>query len=197
MRTLNNPFASHLAKFKTTLKLLRITDQWYVVPVKFRFGRNQDFLALLLLPLAEGRQNKGSPLMPIEGLFLLLASIQAQIIVKGIHRNETATIKTVRKKPLRHWWGLGDLVQLSFVKQNVLLQRVNKLLNEPPYGRQNQTKRRYIFRKTSAMKSWLTFAMIHSVEISLLFMSFKRLRLECDQMRQILLDWEQCPLTRV
>ena len=42
---------------------------------------------------------------------------------------------------------------LSFVKQNVLLQRVNKLLNEPPYGRQNQTKRRYIFRKTSAMKS--------------------------------------------
>ena len=102
MRTLNNPFASHLAKFKTTLKLLRITDQRYVVPVKFRFGRNQDFLALLLLPLAEGRQNKGSPLMPIEGLFLLLASIQAQIIVKGIHRNETATIKTVRKKPLRH-----------------------------------------------------------------------------------------------
>ena len=46
----------------------------------------------------------GSALMPIEGLFLLLASIQAQIIVKGIRmrRNETATIKTVRKKPLRH-----------------------------------------------------------------------------------------------
>ena len=44
----------------------------------------------------------GSALMPIEGLFLLLASIQAQIIVKRIRRNETATIKTVRKKPLRH-----------------------------------------------------------------------------------------------
>ena len=41
-------------------------------------------------------------LMPIEGLFLLPASIQAQIIVKGIRRNETATIETVRKKPLRH-----------------------------------------------------------------------------------------------
>ena len=41
-----------------------------------------------------------SALMPIEGLFLLLASIQAQIIVKGIRRNETATIKTVRKKHL-------------------------------------------------------------------------------------------------
>ena len=44
----------------------------------------------------------GSALMPIEGLFLLPASIQAQIIVKGICRNETATIKTVRKKPWRH-----------------------------------------------------------------------------------------------
>ena len=44
----------------------------------------------------------GSTLMPIEGLFLLLASIQAQIIVKGIRRNETATIKTVRKNLLTH-----------------------------------------------------------------------------------------------
>ena len=136
-------------------------------------------------------QKMGSALMPIEGLFLLLASIQAQIIVKGIRRNETATIKTVRKKTLRHWCGWGDLVQLSLVKQNLLQQRVGKLLNEPPYGRQNQTKRRYMFRKTSAMKSWLTFAMIHSVEIALLFMSFKHLRLEREQIRQILLDWEQ------
>ena len=47
-------------------------------------------------------QKMGSALMLIEDLFLLLASIQAQIIVKGICRNETATIKTVRKKPLRH-----------------------------------------------------------------------------------------------
>ena len=44
----------------------------------------------------------GSALMPIEGIFLLLASIQAQITVKGIRRNETVTIKTVRKKSLRH-----------------------------------------------------------------------------------------------
>ena len=53
-RTLKNPFASRLAEFSTTLKRLRITDQWYIVPVKFRFGRNRDFLALLLLPLAGG-----------------------------------------------------------------------------------------------------------------------------------------------
>ena len=44
----------------------------------------------------------GSALMPIEGLFLLPASIQAQVIMKETRRNETATIKTVRKKPLRH-----------------------------------------------------------------------------------------------
>ena len=43
----------------------------------------------------------GSTLMPIEGLFLLPASIQAQIIVNGIRRNERATIETVRKKSLR------------------------------------------------------------------------------------------------
>ena len=151
-RTLKNPFASRLAEFNITLKLRRITDQWYIVPVKFRFGRNQDFWRYFYCRWPED-QRMGSALMPIEGLFLLPASIQAQIIVKGIRRNETATIKTVRKKPLRHWCDWGDLVELSFVKQNVLQRRVSKLLNEPPYGRQNQTNRRYMFRKTSAMKS--------------------------------------------
>ena len=66
-------------------------------------------------------------------------------------------------------------MQLSFVKQNLLQQRVGKLLNEPPYGRQNQTKRRYMFRKTSAMKSWSTFAMIHSVEIILKILGWEQL----------------------
>ena len=193
-RILKNPFASRLAGFNTTLKLLRIIDQWYIVPVKFRFGQNLDFLALLLLPLAGGPKIR-STLMPIEGLFLLLASIQAQIIVKGIRRNETATIETVRKKPLIHGCDWGDLVEGSFAKQNVLQRRVSKLLNESPYGRQNRTNRRYMFWKTSDMKSWyhfwLTIAMIHRVEIALLFISFKRLRLEREQIRQILLDLEQ------
>ena len=48
-------------------------------------------------------------------------------------------------------------MELSFVKQNVLQRRVSKLLNEPPYGRQNQSNRRYMFRKTSAMKSKYNF----------------------------------------
>ena len=60
----------------------------------------------------------GIALMLIEGSFLLPASIQAQIIVKGIRKNETATIETVRKKLLRHGCDSGDLVELSFVKQN-------------------------------------------------------------------------------
>ena len=39
-------------------------------------------------------------------------------------------------------------------EQNVLQRRVSKLLNEPHYGRQNQTNRRYMFRKAIiAMKS--------------------------------------------
>ena len=62
-------------------------------------------MALLLLPLAGGpkdHEKMGSALMPIEGLFLVPDSILAQIIVKEIRRNETATIETVRKKPFRH-----------------------------------------------------------------------------------------------
>ena len=45
----------------------------------------------------------GRVLMPIEGLFLLSASIQAQIIVKGIRRNETATIRLYKKETIETW----------------------------------------------------------------------------------------------
>ena len=44
-----------------------------------------------------------SALMPIEGLFLLPASIQAQIIVKGIRRNETETIRLCKKETIETW----------------------------------------------------------------------------------------------
>ena len=118
-RTLKNPFALRLVEFNTTLKFLRITDQWYIVPVDFWFGQIGIFWSYFYCRWPED-QKMGSTLMPIEGLFLLPASIQAQIIVKGIRRNETATIETVRKKPLRHGCDWGDLVELSFVKQNVL-----------------------------------------------------------------------------
>ena len=47
-RTLKNPFASRFAEFNTTLKHLRVTDQWCIVLVKFRFGRNR----IQLNPLA-------------------------------------------------------------------------------------------------------------------------------------------------
>ena len=55
-------------------------------------------MALLLLPLAGGPKDGKH----FGGLFLLLVSIQAQLIVRGVRRNETATIETVRKKPLRY-----------------------------------------------------------------------------------------------
>ena len=52
----------------------------------------------------------GSVLMPIEDLFLLSASIQAQIIVKGIRnkmknemQNETATIRLCKKETIETW----------------------------------------------------------------------------------------------
>ena len=41
------------------------------------------------------------------------------------------------------------------------------------------------------MNFWLTFAMIHSIEIAFLFMSFTCLRLEREQIRQILLVLEK------
>ena len=39
---LKNPVASRLVEFDTTLKLLRLTDQWYIVPVLHKlFGCNR------------------------------------------------------------------------------------------------------------------------------------------------------------
>ena len=46
----------------------------------------------------------GSALMPIDGLFLLRASIQAQVIERGIRRNETATIKTKKETTETLMW---------------------------------------------------------------------------------------------
>ena len=111
-RTLKNPFALRLAEFDTILKLLRITDQWFIVPVKFRFGRNRVFYHYFYCCWLEN-QMMGSALIS----FLPAASIQAQIIVKGIRRNGTATIETVRRKPLRHWCDWKNLVELSFVNR--------------------------------------------------------------------------------
>ena len=84
-RTLKIAFESCLVELNTTLKLLRI---------KFPFGQNPEILVLLSLSLVED-QEKQSALMLVEGLqvFLPPASIKAQIIMKGISKNGTATIK--------------------------------------------------------------------------------------------------------
>ena len=92
---MKNPFASCFAEFNTALKLLRIEISDTLFPFSFNLGEIGIFLRYFYCRWPED-QKMGSALMPIEGLFLLLASIQAQIIMKGMHSNETATIKTVR-----------------------------------------------------------------------------------------------------
>ena len=116
-RTLKNPFASRLAEFSTTLKLLRITDQWCNVPVKFRFGLNRVFLALLLLPLAGG-QKMGSVLMPIEDLISSASfHTSSDNCVRNTQKwNSNNKDCKVRKKETIEalmWLYWGDLVKLA------------------------------------------------------------------------------------
>ena len=131
-RSLKNPFASRLAEFNTILKLLRITDQCYIVPVKFRFGRNLDFLALLLLPLAGG---------PKEGKrfdvdWKLISSASFHTSSDSCKRNTqkwNSSNKDCKKETIETlMWLRRSFMEGSFVKQNVLQRRVSKLLNEPP-----------------------------------------------------------------
>ena len=127
---------------------LRIND--ILFPLSFDLGKIGIFWSYFYCRWPEN-QKMGSAFTPIEGLFLLPASIQAQIIVKGIRRNDSNN-RDCKKETIETCDWI-DLVELSFVKQNVLQRRVSKLLNKPPYGRQNQTNKRYMFRKTSAIKS--------------------------------------------
>ena len=187
-RTLKNPFALRLAEFDTTLKVLRIADQRYIVSGKFRFGRNRDFLASLSLPLAGGPR-KGKR---FNASLRLISPANFHTSSDNRERNtqkwNSNNKHYVRMKSSRHGCVWGDLVELNSVKHS-LQRRVSKLLNKLPYGRQNQTNRHYILRQTSAMKSqydvWITFARLRLVEIAFLFISFELLRLERNQ---ILLD---------
>ena len=75
-RTLKNSFASRMAEFDTTLKLHGITDQLYIVTLSFDLGEIGIFWRYFYCRWPED-QKMGSAFMAIEGLFLLLASIQA------------------------------------------------------------------------------------------------------------------------
>ena len=100
--TLRNPFASRLAEFNITPKLLKITDQWYIVPVKLLFGRNRGFLASLLLPLARRTKRWEALWCRLKAYFFCQLPYKLRYnFERNIPRNETAKIKTVRKKPLR------------------------------------------------------------------------------------------------
>ena len=152
-RTLKNPFASRLVEFDTTLKLLRITDQWYIVPVEFRFGRNRDFLALLLLQLVGGP--KDGKRFYADWRLICSASFHTSWAncVRNTQKWNSNNYRDCKKESIETWMWLMRSYGIKLREQNVLPRRVSKLLNEPSYGRQNQTNRRYMFRKTSAMKS--------------------------------------------
>ena len=121
-RTLKNPFASRLAEFDTTLKLLRITDQCYIVPVESRFGQTRDFLGLLFI--AVGPRTKDGKRLYAD--WRLISSASFHTSSNNCERNtrkrnsnnrdcKNETIKTC------DW---VNLVGLSFVKKNVLQRRV-------------------------------------------------------------------------
>ena len=104
-RTLTNLFASRLAEFDTTLKFLRIGEQLYIVPIKFRFARNRDFLALLSLPLAGGpRDGKrfNASWWLISPASFHTSSVNRERNTQKWNSNNT---DYVRKKPLRHGCG--------------------------------------------------------------------------------------------
>ena len=153
-RTLKNPFASRLAEFNITLKLRRITDQWYIVPVKFRFGRNLDFLALLLLPLAGGPKDGKR----FDADWRLISSASFHTSSGNNERNSqkwNSNNKDCKKETIETLMWLRRSCGIKLPEAECFA--VSKLLNEPPYGRQNQTSRRYMFRNTSAMKSKYNF----------------------------------------
>ena len=113
-RSLKNPFVSRLAEFDTTLKLLRVTDQWYIVPVEFRFDRNRDFLALLLLPLAGGPHDGER----FAADWKLISSASFHTSSDNCERNTqkwNSNNRDCKKKTLKHGCDWGDLVELSFV----------------------------------------------------------------------------------
>ena len=81
-RTLKNPFPTRLAEFDTALKPLSITDQWYILlRLSFDLGEIRIFCRYFYCRWPED-QKLGSALMPIEGLFLLPASLQAKELWK-------------------------------------------------------------------------------------------------------------------
>ena len=105
------------------LELLRITDQWYIVPVKFRFRRNREFLALLSLPLAGGPKDGKH----FDAHWRLISTASFHTSSDNFERNTQKSNlnnkDSVRKKQLRLGCNRRDLVKLSFVRHNALQRR--------------------------------------------------------------------------
>ena len=84
---MKNTFASRLAEFDTTLNFSGLQINDILFPLSFDLGEIGIFWRYFYCRWPEDQKMVGA-FIPIEGLFLLPASIEAQIIVKGIRRIE-------------------------------------------------------------------------------------------------------------
>ena len=113
-RTLKNPFASRLAEFSTTLKLLRITDQRCNVPVEFRFGRSRDFFGVTFI--AVGRRTKDEKSFDADWRLNFFASFHTSSdncvrnTQKWNSNNKDGNKETIEALMWLFW---GDLVKLA------------------------------------------------------------------------------------
>ena len=108
-RTLKNPFASRLAEFSITLKLLRITDQWC------NLGEIEIFWRYFYCLWPEN-QKMGSVLMPIEDL---ISSASFHTSSDNCERNtqkRNSNYKDYKKETIGTlmWLYWGDLVKLAW-----------------------------------------------------------------------------------
>ena len=100
-----------LCRVRYYTKLLRITNQWYSVPVKFQIGQNQDFLAFLSLPLAggprEGKRFNFSWRLISPSSFHTSSTNRERNTQKWNSNHKDY----LRKKRLRHGCDWGDLAE--------------------------------------------------------------------------------------
>ena len=138
-----------------TFSGLQINDIFF--PLSFAgFGGRSGFLALLLLPFTGG---------PKDGNHFYTDCNWGLIFSAGFHTSpdhcewnlkwKSNTIETVTSHCMRHGCGWGDLRELSFVKQNVLLRCVSKPLNEQGHPRTISEK--YLFEDYLRSRVFGTF----------------------------------------
>ena len=108
-----NSFASRLAKFDTTLKLLKITDQWYIVPFKFQGMRYNPLVIKWSCMIASKCHKKGYEvalsILPIPSWETIKQYRQATSITSPIsHDNLSLMVQEMTRRGCKgiagiHW----------------------------------------------------------------------------------------------